>query len=132
MKYQQKAAAWTAAVTLSLCAALIVACAVFGGNDIEGVKDAFRGVMAARAEAELLRGSEEGIDVSHKLICEAQAGFARADYALRQNPTDADARFLNSDLYQENLKPIGMDSVGWCLNRDYLALRDLPEDWRQR
>ena len=69
------------------------------GDDIEGVKDAFRDVMAARAEAELLRGGEEGIDVSHKLICEAQARFARADYALRQNPTDAETRFLNDDLY---------------------------------
>lgn len=108
--------AWLAALVAVTCGVIIAAC----GSDIDAAKDAFRGVMAARAEGELLRDTQQGIETTHRLVCDATAHFQRADFELRRDPFDEDLRFLHSDLYSENIARLGLDALEWCLERGYI------------
>ena len=101
--------------------ALPVAVAACGGSDIDAVKDAFRGVMAVRAEAELLSGNAEGMERGLVLQCEAHAEFERVDRVLHDSPSADESEFLQSGLY-ERLAHIGMGSVDWCLEHSYLRM----------
>lgn len=113
----RRARALIALSAMILCGLTAAGC----GSDIDAAKDAFRGVMAARAEGELLHDTEEGIETTHRLVCDATINFQRADYQLRMDPSDEDLRFLHSDLYSENIARIGLDALEWCLERGYIS-----------
>lgn len=112
-------------------AALLALAPGCGGDDSERAKDAYRAVIAAAAEYALAAESEPDMERARFQSCRAYADFAHADYALRQRPTEAESLFLNGDLYQKTIYPVGIDGVKWCLRNDYIALDDLPADRNQ-
>ena len=115
----RRASALIALSATILCGLTAAGC----GSGAQAFMNAFEDYNAARMEAIHSADSDiedERLERARRLVCDASMALYRADYELRQNPSDEDLEFLQTKIYADSIAELGRRDVDWCLINGYL------------